>query len=456
MQQNEERLNGKKRIIAPGGYREVWILGYPVVITMTSRTVMMFVDTAMVGRLGAVELAAVGFAGLLAWTLFSFFNGLLVSINTFVAQRYGSENRRGVAVATWQGLYLAIASYLVVLLLSPFAEFLFAVMNPSAEVQRLGVIYTQIRLYGGISLFISFGVSSFLRGIGDTQTPMWIELVANIVNIVLDLLLIFGHFGFPRLEVAGAAIATLIAGIVAAIGYLAVFLSRKSNQTFKTRSCFQLDFSELRRILRIGAPMGVQFFLDLLSFTVFTAFIGQMSDVALAANTAVITLISTSFMPLHGISLAATTLVGQYIGSNELHYARKSGYTTIKMGVVYTLVAAIVFFTVPEWLFSLVTPDAEIVRLGKHILYFAAIFQISDAFGICSVGALKGAGDTLFTMWVGIGYAWLLFLPLAYWLGVFLGFGVVGAWVGATIYVILLGMTYFLRFRSSRWEQIKI
>jgi MATE family multidrug resistance protein len=456
LQQNEERLNGKKRIIAPGGYREVWMLGYPVVITMTSRTVMMLVDTAMVGRLGAVELAAVGFAGLLAWTLFSFFNGLLVSINTFVAQRIGSEDRRGVAVATWQGLYLAIGSYLVVLLLSRFTEFFFTVMNPSAEVQRLGVIYTQIRLYGGISLFISFGVSSFLRGIGDTKTPMWIELVANIVNIVLDFLLIFGHFGFPRLEVAGAAIATLIAGIVAAIGYLAVFLSRKSNQTFKTRSYFQIDFSELRRILRIGAPMGVQFFLDLLSFTVFTAFIGQMSDVALAANTAVITLISTSFMPLHGISLAATTLVGQYIGSNELHYARKSGYTTIKMGVVYTLVAAIVFFTVPEWLFSIVTPDVEIARLGKHILFFAAIFQISDAFGICSVGALKGAGDTLFTMWVGIGYAWLLFIPLAYGLGVFLGFGVVGAWVGATIYVILLGMTYFLRFRSSRWEQIKI
>lgn len=456
MHQNEKQLNSKKRVIAPGGYREVWMLGYPVVITMMSRTVIMFVDTAMVGRLGAVELAAVGFAGLLTWTLFSFFNGLLFSINTFVAQRYGSEDRRGVAVATWQGLYLALGSYLVVLLLSQFTELLFAVMNPSDEVQRLGVIYTQIRLYGGINLFIAFGVGSFLRGIGDTQTPMWIELVANIVNIVLDYLLIFGHFGFPRLEVAGAAIATVIAGIVAAIGYLAVFLSRKSNQAFRTRSNFQIDFSELRRILRIGAPMGVQSFLDLLSFTVFTAFIGQMSDVALAANTAVITLISTVFMPLHGISRAAATLVGQYIGSNQLHYARKSGYTTIKMGIAYTLVAAIVFFTVPEWLFSLVTLDAEVARLGKFILFFAAIFQIADAFGICSVGALEGAGDTLFTMWVGIGYAWLLFLPLSYGIGVVLGYGVVGAWGGATIYIIILGITYFLRFRGNRWEKIQI
>ena len=95
MHQNEDQLKSKKRAIAPGGYREVWMLGYPVVITMMSRTVMMFVDTAMVGRLGAVELAAVGFAGLLTWTLFSFFNGLLFSINTFVAQRYGSEDRHG-------------------------------------------------------------------------------------------------------------------------------------------------------------------------------------------------------------------------------------------------------------------------------------------------------------------------------------------------------------------------
>lgn len=362
----------------------------------------------------------------------------------------------GIAVAAWQGLYLALGLYLVVMLISRFTDGLFALMKPSAEVQRLGVIYTQIRLYGGINLFISFGVGSFLRGIGDTKTPMRIELAANLINIIFDYLLIFGKLGFPRLEVTGAAIATLIGGIVAAVSYLAIFLSRSANQAFQTRSHFQIDFRDIRRILRIGLPMGLQFFMDMGSFTVFAALIGRMGDVALAANNAAIALISTSFMPLHGFSLAATTLVGQYIGSGQLHYARKSGYTTIKLGVVYTFLVAIAFFIVPEFLLSLITLNPEVVRLGTRILFFAALFQLSDGFGICAVGALKGASDTFFTMWVGIGYAWLLFLPLAYGLGSWLGYGVAGAWCGATVYIVLAGTTYFLRFRSGRWERIQI
>ena len=440
----------------PGGYREVWLLAYPVVITMVSRTAMMFVDAAMVGRLGTAELAAVGLAGILTWTLFSFFNGLLVSVNTFIAQRYGANDSRGVAVAVWQGLYISLASYLAVLMLGQFTEQLFALMNPSAEVQRLGTIYARIRFYSGINLFISFAIGGFLRGIGDTKTPMRIEILANCVNGILDYLLIFGHFGFPRLEVAGAAVATLIAGALAAFIYLAVFLSRRSHQAFQTRAHFQPRLREVRRMLRIGVPMGIQFFLDLLSFTIFSALIGRMGDKALAANNAALTLIATSFMPLHGASLAATTLVGQYIGSGQLRYARRSGYTTIKIGVLYTFFIAIAFISIPELLLALITPDPEIARLGKGILFFAALFQISDGLGICSAGALKGAGDTVFTMWISISFAWLLFLPLAYALSTWLGYGVAGAWAGATIYIICIGVIYFLRFRSDRWERIQI
>ena len=456
MQQNVELRGVKGGLDGPGGYREVWLLAYPIVVTMLSRTAMMFVDAAMVGRLGATELAAVGLAGVLTWTLFSFFQGFLGSVTTFVAQRYGAGNRRGITVAAWQGIYLALGSYLIILVINQFTAPAFALMKPSPEVQRLAGIYTQIRLYGGITTFISFGLASFLRGIGDTKTPMRIEIVANLVNLLFNYLLIFGKFGCPRLEVVGAAVATLIAGVVAAICYFAVFLSRKSNQAFQTRSHSRIDVPDLRRMLRIGLPMGVHNLMDMGSFTVFTALIGRMGDVALAANNAGITLISTSFMPLYGISMAATTLVGHYIGSSQVSYARRSGYTAIKLGVVYTFLVAIVFFAVPEFLISLVTPDPEVIRLGTRVLFFAALFQLSDGFGICASGALKGAGDTFFTMCVSIGYAWLLFLPLAYALGFWLGYGVPGAWCGATIYIILAGITFFLRFRSDRWERIRI
>ena len=124
----------------------------------------MFVDTAMVGRLGATELAAVGLAGILTWTLFSFFQGFLGSVNTFVAQRYGAGNRQGITVAAWQGLYLALGSYLIILVINLFTVPAFALMKPSPEVQRLAGIYTQIRLYGGITVFHLFCDGKFSAG----------------------------------------------------------------------------------------------------------------------------------------------------------------------------------------------------------------------------------------------------------------------------------------------------
>ena len=437
-----------------GGYSEVLWLAYPIVITMVSRTIITFVDTAMVGRLGTFQMAAVGLAGILTWTMISFFGGFLTCVNTFVAQHYGADQPKIVAVVAWQGLYLAVGSYLLLLLISRLIPYFFDLMKPSVEVQQLGITYAQIRFYGGLGTFISFALSGFLFGIGDTRTPMWIEIFANLINIVFDYLLIFGNFGFPRLEVAGAAISTVISGGIAACIYLLIFLSRKTDLRFQVRTLFKPQLSQIRRLLRTGLPMGVQGMLDVGNFTIFSAMIGRMGNAELAANTAAITLLHTSFMPLIGISLAATTLVGQYIGSGQFHYARKSGYTAIKIGLTYASLMAVIFFTMPNKLLALLTDDPNVVKLGSRILFLAALFQLSDGCGICSSGALKGAGDTLFTMIVGISYGWLLFLPLAYWLGQI--YGVSGAWTGATIYIILLGMTYFLRFLSNRWEKIQI
>ena len=187
--------------IRPGGYYEVLKLAYPIVISMVSRTVMTFVDTAMVGRLGTSQMAAVGLAGITTWTILSFFSGLLTCINTFVAQHHGANQPRMVAIITWQGLYLAFGSYLLLILVSQFSPYLFALMKPSLEVQQFGTAYIQIRLFGGIGTLIYFAMSSYFRGIGDTRTPMWIEIFANLTNMTFDYLLIFGKFGFPRMEV---------------------------------------------------------------------------------------------------------------------------------------------------------------------------------------------------------------------------------------------------------------
>jgi len=445
-----------KKTQNPGGYHEVFKLALPVIVTMVSQTVMWFLDTAMVGRLGKESLAAVGISGIYVWAFLSFFNGTLNSVNTFVAQSYGGRRYEEIGGITWQGFYLAVISYVIVLLAAPLLQFALKLVGLSPEVYGLGSTYARIRLYSGFFVFITMTTSSFLRGIGNTTTPMLIAIVANTVNAVGDYLLIFGKFGFPRLGVAGAAIATFVASVVSAILYLIVFLSRQNAQRFNTRSAFRFVWKNVWRLLRIGLPIGLLWLLDMGSFAVFSSVIGHIDETFLAAHQAAITLMSTSFMPLSGLSAAATILVGQYIGAGKNQDARKSGYTAIKMSLVYCFVIAILFCTIPRLLISIISQDAIVIQQGAKLLMMAALFQLSDGLGICSGGALRGAGDTRFPMIVGVVYSWGFFVPVSFLVGVVLKVGVLSTWVVATAYIIAYGVTLFLRFRGSKWETISI
>jgi MATE family multidrug resistance protein len=441
---------------SPGGYRQLITLAYPVMITMMSQTLMGLMDTIMVGRLGTAQLGAVGLGGIIMWTFFSFFNGLISSANTFISQDYGAKEYSKIGEKLWHYIYIAIISYIILLPLSPISRYLLKLIGASPDVENYGTIYIRIMIYSGIGVFINFTIAGFFRGIGNTKTPMYIGILANIINIIGNYLLIFGKFGFPRLEVMGAALATLFSTLFSTFLYLIFALSKKNNDKYATRTFYKANYALMRRIVRIGMPMGVQFFLDNASFSLFSAFIARMGDVQLAASNAALSLMSTSFMPLIGISIASTTLVGQFIGAKEMAHARKSGYTAIKVGALYTMIIAANFFIIPKLLMSIISKDPEVIRLGAKILMMAGLFQLSDGFGICANGALRGAGDTKFTMIIGLIYAWVLFVPLAYFLGFVLNGGVIGAWFGATIYIIIYGITIFIRFHRGKWQSIKI
>jgi MATE family multidrug resistance protein len=439
-----------------GGYAEVWHLAYPAVLTMISQTVMSFTDAIMVGRLGPSELAGVGLAGTLTWGLYSFFNGLVNGVNTFVAQDYGAKRFKHIGTVTWQGMYFALFSGVLLLILSGYSSTLFRLMGPAADVQAVGSSYLRIRMSGGVFIVIWMCMSAFLRGLGDTRTPLKITVAANLINIFGDYVLIFGKFGFPRLGTEGAAVATVFANGVGAAVFFMIFLSSRNAADFNTRAAWRLSLKSMKRLFAVGAPIGLQWFLDMGSFIVFSALIGRIGTMQLAASEATIRLMSMSFMPVFGVSIAATTLVGQYIGSEEMHYAVKSGKSALKLGFLYTIFIAFVFLVLPDKLVALINSDPDVVRTGTSVLRMVAVFQIFDGLGIVSNGCLRGAGDTRWAMFIGIGYAWCLFVPLAYVGGFVLKGGAIGAWAGATIYIIALGLTFFFRFRSGKWQSIKI
>ncbi len=438
-----------------GSMNRVWLLAYPIILANMSETLLGVVDTYMVGQLGVAEIGAVGLGSMLAWLFYLPVLGLAMGVNTFVAQSYGAGKRKECGYMTWQGLYMALASGAMILLVIPFVPQLFDIAGPSAEVKRLGVTYLQWRLIDGPAFMVAMTAASFFRGIGDTKTPMKIGITINIINVILNYGLIYGHFGLPRLEVQGSAIGSALAGIMGGGIYLVLFLSKRL-RPYASRTVPRPRWLDLVRLFRVGAPIGLQRFLDIGSFVIFAAIIGRLGNAQLAANQIAIQLMSISYMIGLGIGMAASTLVGQYIGAKRVDLAERSAYSALKLAIGIMVFIGLSFLVFPETLVSLFNDDSDVIRYGRQGLLYAALFQAFDALAVIFIGALRGAGDTRWTALAAFIGAWVIFLPLTYLLAFTLDLNFWGAWLAATFYICLLGIACVYRFRQGAWKEMVI
>ena len=445
--------------IAPsqrGGIREVVILGAPVALAQMSITAMQTVDSMMVGSLGATELAAVGFGGIWLWTFMCFFIGVTSAIQTFVSQHYGGGRYRECGYWSWQGMYAtvpraAIASLALFLAAEPMMHWL----RPSESMRPLVVDYVSMRALGSVGLCTAVALASFFRGLGDTRTPLYATLIANGVNVVLDYGLIFGELGLPKLGVQGAGIATSVAEWIYMFVLLAWFLRAGTLARYGTRPV-RPALHAVRRVLRTGMPIGGQWFLEMTSFAVFSTAVARLGDASMAASQAFIILLSLSFMQAIGISMAVSTMVGQYIGAKELEHAERSFRSGIILAASLGVAVALLFALASRPLISLFSNDPEVIRLGVALLRVGAAFQLFDALAIVADGALRGAGDTRWPFLARFLLSWGVFLPLAWGFGFYLEGGLTWAWTGGLIYIAILAGCLVVRFRSGAWREIRI
>jgi len=439
-----------------GGVREVATLATPVVLTQLSTTAMGVVDSAMVGRLGPTELAAVGFASIWIWTIFSLLYGTASGVQTFVSQADGAGDARTCGRWAWQGFYaVAPVALLFVVALAPLAGPLLALLGPSAELQSSAVAYITTRLVGEAAFAVTMVLTSFFRGIGDTRTPLYVMLLANAVNVVLDYGLIFGELGLPAWGVRGAGAATAVGSWVGAAALYAAFRLRTAAQRFDTRPV-RPDGAAIARFLRTGAPIGGQWCIGMTSFATFTTVVARMGDASMAASQAFLMLLSLSFMQAVGISVAASTLVGRYVGARDQVSAKRSFRSSIQIGLGLSCVIALLFVAIPGPLLRIFTDDAAVAALGRPLLAIGALFQVFDFLAIVTQGALRGAGDTRWPFAVETILGWGFFVPLAYLLGVVLEGGLTGAWVGGLVYICALALVLVRRFHSGAWQRISI
>lgn len=447
----------------PGGYREMLRVAWPLIVSMGSFTLMQFGDRLFLAWHSVVSIQAALPAGILSFTLVSGFMALAGYAGTFVAQYHGAGEPLGCSRSTAQGVLLALASWPLMLALIPFGLWLLRISGHAPAVLEEERAYFTILMLGSVTAPLGAAIAAFFSGRGDTRSPMLANVAGNAVNLVLDYVLIFGRWGLPALGIRGAAWATVIAGLVSPAVLLALYFSRRFEPVFGTRRTFRWDLGLMRRMIRFGLPAAVHLVLDVGAFTLFVLLTGRLGEASLAASNIALSINNIAFMPLIGMSIAASVLVGQYQGRRESRIAEKAGWTALKIGWIYMGAIALTFVLFPAAYFRLFTwrggshlPLADLLPLGRRLLLMMAIWGMLDAVNLILSGALKGAGDTRFVMTYSVAMAWGLWISGEVVIFFLLKGGILWAWGWMTFYVIALALGFLWRFRSGRWKTIQL
>ncbi|MBW7865280.1 MAG: MATE family efflux transporter [Candidatus Hydrogenedens sp.] len=440
------------------GAREVMAMSGPIILGSLSYTVMGFADRVMVGRLSGDALAAVLSADIAAFTLCTLFMGVTGVVGTFAAQCYGRGDRAQCAHYCWQGIHLSLAGILFAALLWPLSGPLFGLMRHTPEVTALELVYFRIRLFGYYFIAVMAALTGFFQAVDRPGVPMYTAIIGNGANLLLNYVLIFGKLGFPAMGIAGAATATVLAMALQTGLLLAVFLSGRFNREYGSRRAWAVDLPRIRELVRIGVPAAMSMFLDVANWWIWISFIiGRFGPVQMAANTTALSFNHICFMPVIGLHQGISAIVGQWIGRGDLVRAKARTFTAIKISMGYMVFMGAFFAVFGGVLIRLFfRPDPEIVLLGHRLLILAAFFQAFDAVNIICMGALRGAGDTRWMMWMTAFMSYGFCLPLSIFFAFVLGLETYGAWMGATLFIMVLSGVLFHRFNSGQWRHIQI
>jgi len=447
----------------PNGYRDVLVIGLPLVISMGSTTVMQFTDRIFLGHYSLEAIAASTPAGIASFLFVSFFMGVGTYVNVFIAQYFGSGNLTRVGASLWQGIYFCLGSAVLLALLFFLAEPLFDLAGHPPEVRRLEVVYFRILILGAGLAVLGPTLGSFYSGQGLTRPVMLVNMIGAAVNIPLDYALINGVWIFPELGIAGAGLATVTAsGLISFLFTLLIF-TPANNRRFAVRRNRSLDRELMARLLKFGLPNGVQFFIDIFAISFFIFMIGRLGKAELAASNIVFAIDSLAFLPLIGFNIAVSTMVGQAVGRGRPDQAVTATGSAIHIALVYMVSIALVFVFLPEPLINLFRArDLDpaqyqaILGNGMVLLRFVAVYTVFDAWALTYAGSLKGAGDTRFIMWaLAAASTGMIILPL--YVGVeLLGTGLYYAFTWLTLYIIVLALIFWRRFRQGGWKGMRV
>lgn len=438
------------------------MLAGPIIGMMVSRMLMGFIDFVMVSRLGTEAQAAISPASIFVFTIACLGLGIANAVQTFVAQADGRGEPRAAGAFAWQSFYVAGACGLLaipaIMTTGHWFPWLARLGNHSATVTAMEIDYIQIAMASVTPSIVCVGLNGFFHGVQRPGITLVAVLVSLVVNLFGNWLLIYGNLGFPRMEIAGAAVATVIAWFARTAVLLGAMLLPAFDRRYNTRRSFAFCWVKMKGLLRIGGPTTVQWLVDIGSWTVFMVLIVPLyGTIAMAASNVGLQLMHLSFMPAVGIGIALCSQVGFAIGEGDREKAVLRTRVALRFTVLYMGATGLLFLLGRFWLMSLFNEDAAVIAAGSYVLIWAAVFQVFDAMSITYMNALRGAGDTRWPaimifilcwgVFVGGGYAVARSAP---------DWGLSGPWAMCTLYIVVLGIVLWLRWRAGHWRKIRL
>jgi MATE family multidrug resistance protein len=460
---NADEESGRSWWNRASGGREVLRVAAPLVVSSLSWTIMTFVDRMLLNWVSGTAMAAAFNANVAWFSVLCLPLGICSYANTFVAQYDGARQPHRIGLVVWQTVWIAIGFTPFVVLAVVLAPRLFAMANHSPEYYAYEVQYFQILCAAAPPMLIAQACGAFYSGRGQTWVVMLIDAGAALLNLVLDYCWIFGYYGFPEWGLAGAAWATVLATWVKAVVYLILPLQAKHRQQCGTVAGLRIDWPLVRRILYYGGPSGFQMLLDVTGFTVFILLIGRLGEIQSEATSMAFSISSLSFMPIYGLHLAVSVLVGERLGENRDDLAARATYTTLQISWIYMLVISALYVLTPGLFLygffpdqtELTTNQTAVLQMAALLLQFVAAYNLLDATQMIFVGAIKGAGDTQFVLRVSLVLAALL--AVFSWLSVEVWeLNVYGCWSLVVFWCWLAALTYLLRFWQGKWRHMRV
>ncbi len=440
--------------------RNVIAMAIPVVITTSSRAVMDIADYMMIARLPTSDAqAAILPAQILMWSYIVVGIGVVSMVSTYASQCLGRKEYKECSAYAWQSLYVGVIFGVIAALLAPFSHHLVAAVGHDLSVQKEEIDYLRIALLTAGPTIAAAGLGWFFIGIHKPKVTMWSAIEANVVNIAISYVLIFGHLGFEPMGIKGAALGTLAAVIYRMVRLALTVLTPSINRQFASHETWKPSWSRIKKLLRFGVPFGLQWTSEVVVWAVFVnVLIGRnFGTTALLATNSTWQFMRISFLPSMGVGQALTALVGKSIGIGDLDRAAREVKTAAWITGTYMGILSVIYGFFGPQLIGFFNADPEVMRIGGSIMICAAVFQLFDGLGITYSSALRGAGDTFVPAVFFILSTWIIIVGGGWYMGAtYPELGSLGPWLAASTLIIVTAVFLWWRWQGNAWRKIDI